>query len=92
MASAAPVWPIPPASPSPPTRALCRALIPEIGAENISVHFHDTRGMGLANAYAAMEEGISRFESSLGAKRPELNPLNKAAFERGLTIGRAAAN
>lgn len=49
------------------TRAMLRALIPEIGAENISVHFHDTRGMGLANAYAAMEEGISRFESSLGA-------------------------
>ena len=27
----------------------------------------------------------------LGAKRPELNELNKAAFERGLAIGKAAA-
>lgn len=26
----------------------------------------------------------------LGAKRPELNPLNEAAFKRGLEIGRAA--
>lgn len=26
----------------------------------------------------------------LGAKRPELNPLNEAAFRRGLEIGRAA--
>lgn len=26
----------------------------------------------------------------LGAKRPELNPLNEAAFKRGLEIGKAA--
>lgn len=49
------------------TREMLRTLIPRIGAENICVHFHDTRGMGLANAYVAMEEGITHFESSLGA-------------------------
>lgn len=49
------------------TREMLRRLIPAIGKENISVHFHDTRGMGLANAYVAMEEGITRFESSLAA-------------------------
>ncbi|KAF1023373.1 MAG: Hydroxymethylglutaryl-CoA lyase YngG [Paracidovorax wautersii] len=28
-------------------------------------HFHDTRGLGLANAYAALEVGVSRFDASL---------------------------
>ena len=28
-------------------------------------HFHDTRGMALANVYAALEAGVSRFDASL---------------------------
>jgi crotonobetainyl-CoA:carnitine CoA-transferase CaiB-like acyl-CoA transferase len=28
-------------------------------------HFHDTRGLGLANVYAALEVGVSRFDASL---------------------------
>jgi len=28
-------------------------------------HFHDTRGLGMANAYAALELGVSRFDASL---------------------------
>lgn len=28
-------------------------------------HFHDTRGLALANVYAAMEAGVARFDSSL---------------------------
>src|SRR5260370_29490113 len=31
-----------------------------------TAHFHNTRGMGLANALAALEAGIDRFDSSLG--------------------------
>jgi hydroxymethylglutaryl-CoA lyase len=31
-----------------------------------SAHFHDTRGLGLANAYAALEVGIERFDACLG--------------------------
>jgi hydroxymethylglutaryl-CoA lyase len=31
-----------------------------------TLHFHNTRGMGLANALAAVEAGIVRFDSSLG--------------------------
>jgi len=31
-----------------------------------TLHFHNTRGMGLANALAAVEAGINRFDSSLG--------------------------
>ena len=29
-------------------------------------HFHDTRGLGLANVYAAMQAGVSRFDACLG--------------------------
>ncbi len=31
-----------------------------------SAHFHDTRGMGLANVYAAIKVGVRRFDSSFG--------------------------
>lgn len=31
-----------------------------------TAHFHDTRGMGLANALAALEAGIDHFDASLG--------------------------
>ncbi|WP_249870774.1 hydroxymethylglutaryl-CoA lyase [Oceanobacillus saliphilus] len=36
---------------------------PEI---EIILHLHDTRGLGLANAYAAMEEGVREFETAIG--------------------------
>ncbi len=39
------------------------ALIP-VG--QLAVHFHDTRGMGVANAWAAIEAGIRRFDASVG--------------------------
>lgn len=32
----------------------------------LTAHFHNTRGQGLANAYAAMEAGCRSFESSFG--------------------------
>lgn len=31
-----------------------------------SVHLHNTQGLGIANAFAAFEEGITTFDSSLG--------------------------
>jgi hydroxymethylglutaryl-CoA lyase len=31
----------------------------------LSLHLHDTRGMGIANAYAGLEMGISYFDSSV---------------------------
>ncbi len=33
---------------------------------HFSLHLHDTRGLGLANVMAALEVGISTFESSIG--------------------------
>ena len=32
----------------------------------MAAHFHDTRGLGLANVYAALDVGVRRFDSSLG--------------------------
>ena len=35
-------------------------------AVELTAHFHNTRGQGLANVYAALETGVSSFESSFG--------------------------
>jgi hydroxymethylglutaryl-CoA lyase len=37
-----------------------------LGEVELTAHFHDTRGQGLANVLAALEEGIDSFESSFG--------------------------
>jgi hydroxymethylglutaryl-CoA lyase len=38
----------------------------EIGSKLEGAHFHNTRGLGLANALAAYEEGVRSFDSSMG--------------------------
>ena len=35
-------------------------------ALQLTLHFHNTRGMGLANVLAAVQGGITRFDGSLG--------------------------
>ena len=47
-------------------RALTNALVDDHGADRISCHFHDTRAMGLANVFAALESGIRKFDASIG--------------------------
>lgn len=37
-----------------------------LGEVELTAHFHDTRGQGLANVLAALDEGIDSFESSFG--------------------------
>jgi len=37
-----------------------------VGPLPLAAHFHDTRGMGLANVVAAVEVGIRRFDAALG--------------------------
>jgi hydroxymethylglutaryl-CoA lyase len=41
-------------------------LAARIPLDLIAMHFHDTRGTALANAYAALQLGISKFDSSSG--------------------------
>lgn len=47
-------------------RSLTAALAEANGTERISCHFHDTRAMGLANVFAALESGIRKFDASIG--------------------------
>jgi len=37
-----------------------------MATDQLAVHFHDTYGQALANAYAALEEGITTFDASAG--------------------------
>ncbi|ARN73337.1 hydroxymethylglutaryl-CoA lyase [Oceanicoccus sagamiensis] len=46
--------------------SLYKQLIAEYGAESLGAHFHDTRGFGVADAYAALEAGIRIFDASIG--------------------------
>ncbi len=46
--------------------ALCRALRKALPDMAIALHFHNTRGLGLANVYAGLGEGIDIYESSIG--------------------------
>jgi hydroxymethylglutaryl-CoA lyase len=42
-----------------------RDLLAETGTE-VGLHLHDTRGTALVNAYAAMEAGVTRFDTAVG--------------------------
>ncbi len=47
-------------------RALFERVLPVAGGKFNCGHFHDTRGLGLANVYAALEVGITRFDACIG--------------------------
>lgn len=47
-------------------RSLMRAVIAAVGEVPVACHFHDTRGLGLANVTAALEVGVRAFDASLG--------------------------
>jgi hydroxymethylglutaryl-CoA lyase len=47
-------------------KALFELVLPAAGEKLNCGHFHDTRGLGLANVYAALEMGITRFDACLG--------------------------
>jgi len=38
----------------------------EVSLPELSLHLHNTRGLGLANVYAALRQGVSIFDTSLG--------------------------
>jgi hydroxymethylglutaryl-CoA lyase len=48
------------------TRRLLDLLLPEVPAERLALHMHDTRGTALANVLAGLDRGISTFDSSVG--------------------------
>ena len=46
-------------------RSLFEAVLPVAGDKLNCGHFHDTRGLGLANVWAALELGITRFDACI---------------------------
>jgi hydroxymethylglutaryl-CoA lyase len=47
-------------------REVMTDLVASHGTDRLAGHFHDTRGMALANCFASIEAGIRRFDSSIG--------------------------
>ena len=47
-------------------RELSKAFIDRFPELQLTLHFHNTRGMALANALGALEAGVDRFDASLG--------------------------
>lgn len=46
-------------------RAVFKAVISAVGTLPVAAHFHDTRGLGLANVSAALDCGVRSFDASL---------------------------
>ncbi len=46
--------------------AALKLLVPQFGAKLLALHFHDTRGMALANILQGLEAGITTFDASAG--------------------------
>ena len=42
------------------------AVTRDVPLRQIAFHFHDTRGMALANVFAGLEEGVTTFDASAG--------------------------
>jgi hydroxymethylglutaryl-CoA lyase len=45
---------------------MAQAYLKRFASTELTMHFHNTRGMGLANVLAAVQEGVIRFDGSLG--------------------------
>jgi hydroxymethylglutaryl-CoA lyase len=48
------------------TAEITRKIKQNVDLDKLTAHIHDTRGLGIANTYAAFQEGIYRFDSALG--------------------------
>jgi hydroxymethylglutaryl-CoA lyase len=47
-------------------QALVARLLAKVAEPALALHFHDTRGMGMANVVAGLDMGITTFDSSMG--------------------------
>ena len=47
-------------------QSMMQKLIERYGSDHLGCHFHDTRAMGLANVYAALQAGVRQFDASAG--------------------------
>lgn len=87
-------------------KRMMRRLQSDFPAARFSLHFHNTRGLGLANVLAAMEEGIDTFDSSIGglggcpvvpggagniATEDLVNMLEEMGVSTGVDLGKVIA-
>jgi len=87
-------------------RSLTQRLVDAHGPQRLGCHFHDTRAMGLANVFAALESGIRKFDASISglggcpfapgasgnvATEDVVMMLQQMGFETGIDLGRLAA-
>ena len=47
-------------------KSMMAELVSQYGTHRLGCHFHDTRAMGLANVFAALDAGVRQFDSSAG--------------------------
>ncbi|MEF2291005.1 hydroxymethylglutaryl-CoA lyase [Virgibacillus dokdonensis] len=64
--------------------ALLERMLTEFSSEQLIMHFHDTRGMAIANILTSLRYGITRFDSSVGG-------LGGCPYARG-AAGNVATN
>jgi hydroxymethylglutaryl-CoA lyase len=87
-------------------RTLVRAVRAELPQAVLTLHLHNTRGIGLANVLVGLEEGIRRFDSSVGGlggcpfaagatgnicTEDLLFLLEESGFETGVDLDKAIA-
>lgn len=46
-------------------KALMANMVAQFGQDKLACHFHDTRAMGLADVFAAIDAGIRKFDASI---------------------------
>ena len=73
---------------------MCARLAGVVPAERLSLHLHDTRGLGVANVVAAYEAGVRRFDGSAGgvggcpfAPRSTGNVCSEDALQALISLG-----
>lgn len=81
--------------------ALVKRLTTKFSKKKIAMHFHDTRGMALANVVKSLEQGITTFDASIGglggcpyakgaagnvATEDLVNMLHEMGFSTGLDL------
>ena len=47
-------------------KQLLKSIGRSVGLKKVAMHFHDTRGTALVNVVASLDEGVRRFDSSVG--------------------------
>ena len=87
-------------------REMMRQLLDQFPSITFALHFHDTRGLGLANMLAGLEEGVAIFDSSIGgiggcpvvpgatgniATEDLVNMLNEMRLETGVDTDKVMA-